>query len=320
MSTPDVRAAGVATGQGGAISRAQAIACGVTDRMIEHRVATGRWERLHRGVYAIAGSPVSWMTAVWAAVLAVGPEAVVSHQTALVLHGISPRAVPRYPVTLTTRRGGHVRVPGVVVHQVDDLASRHVGRHRSGLVVATPARAVVDMAAVVGARHLGSLVDEVVAARTASFAQIASCLHEVARRGKPGVRTLGRVLDDRGPGYVPPHSELERALFQTLATGGLPAPRRQFPLPGRGAVAGVVDAAYPDVRLVLEADGRRWHTRVRDLARDHLRDAEAARAGWQTLRLLHEQVVGDPEGTCAVVRDVRAARRPGPMGAGPVRR
>jgi very-short-patch-repair endonuclease len=101
---------------------------------------------------------------------------------------------------------------------------------------------------------------------------------------------------------------LEAALFRALADGALPAPARQFRLPGRGALDGLVDAAYADVRLILEADGRRWHTRIRELRRDHQRDAEAARAGWQTLRLLYEDVVGHPDEVAATVRDVRAVR------------
>ncbi|HKE76919.1 MAG TPA: hypothetical protein VKB57_25080, partial [Acidimicrobiales bacterium] len=49
-------------------------------------------------------------------------------------------------------------------------------------------------------------------------------------------------------------------------------------------------------------------TRVAALRRDHERDAEAARAGWQTLRFLYEQVVHHPADVCAVVADVRAVR------------
>jgi very-short-patch-repair endonuclease len=308
-TTADARAARVAEGQDSVISRAQAHACGVTDRMIEHRVRTGRWRRLHPGVYAVAGVCAPWTGKVWAAVLAAGDGAVVSHATALLLHGVPDRMLPSLPVHLITRHGTHRRVRGAAVHGVDDLSPHHVMQHRSGLVVTSAARGVVDVAAIIGERHLGHVADEVLAARLASLAHISTCLKDVARRGKRGVRALGRVLDDRRPGYVPPHSELERALFAALAAGGLQAPRRQVPLPGRGAIEGIVDAAYPDVRLVIEADGRRWHTRVRDLARDHQRDAEAARVGWQTVRLLHEQIVGDPEGTCAIVRDIREARR-----------
>lgn len=307
--TPDVRATGLAASQCGVIGRPQAQACGLTPRMIDYRVSSGRWRRVHQGVYVVAGLPPSWLTAVWAAFLAAGDGAVISHETALLLHGLSDLLVPRQPVTVTARHGVHTRVEGAVVHQCRDLPGRQVVRHRSGLLVTTPARAIVDVAATVGARHLGVLVDEVLVGRIASLAQISCCLRDVARRGKPGIRSLAGVLDERGPGYVPPHSELERKLFAVLAEAGLPEPQRQVPLPGRGAIEGLVDAAYPDAQLVIEADGRRWHTRVRDLARDHERDAEAARVGWLTLRLLFEQIVGDPEGTCATVRDVREARR-----------
>jgi very-short-patch-repair endonuclease len=99
-------------------------------------------------------------------------------------------------------------------------------------------------------------------------------------------------------------------MLAALAAGGLPPPVRQMALPGAGAVEGLVDAAYAECRLILEADGRRWHTRVRDLSRDHARDAEAARAGWQTLRFLHETITRHPEEDCMVVADVRAARMP----------
>jgi very-short-patch-repair endonuclease len=97
-------------------------------------------------------------------------------------------------------------------------------------------------------------------------------------------------------------------MFGALAAGGLPAPARQTPLPGRGLAEGLVDASYRDARLILEADGRRWHTRIRDLAKDHLRDAEAARVGWETLRFVYEQIVEEPDEVCATVADVRAIR------------
>jgi very-short-patch-repair endonuclease len=309
VTAADAHAARLAEGQAGVLSRAQAHACGLTDRMIQHRLRSSRGRRVHPGVYSIAGVPKGWMTMVWAAALAPGEAVVVSHATALLIHGVSDRVAPRIPVNLITRHGAHPRVRGAVVHGLDDLLPGHVVRHRSGLLITTPARGIVDLAATVGERHLGNLVDEVIVARLASEAQISCCLRDVARRGKRGVRALGRVLDDRRSGYVPPHSELERKLFAVLAAGGLPEPRRQVPLPGRGAVEGLVDAAYPDVRLLIEADGRRWHTRARDISRDHVRDAEAARVGWQTLRLLYDQIVGDPEGTCATVRDVRKARQ-----------
>ena len=261
--------------------------------------------RRHPGVYAMAASPPTWSQDLWAAYLAVG-RGVVSHETALLIHGVDDRHVPRYPLTFTVSHGDHHWVPRTFVHQIDDVLTHHVCE-RDGLPVSVPARAIVDLAAVVGRRRLGDVVD-VVTDRLTTITQISVCAAEIARPGKRGLGKLAAVLDERGPGHVPPQSELENRLFAVLAAAGLPAPVRQFPLPGRGAVTGLVDAAYPDVRLILEADGRRWHTRIRDLRRDHLRDAEAARAGWQTLRFLYEEIVGDPGHVAATVADVRRAR------------
>jgi Protein of unknown function (DUF559) len=91
---------------------------------------------------------------------------------------------------------------------------------------------------------------------------------------------------------------------------GLPPPVQQMPVPGHRPSHGLVDAAYPHARLILEADGRRWHTRVQDLRRDHERDSQAARAGWQTLRFVYEQIVHAPDEVAAVVADVIAVRSP----------
>jgi hypothetical protein len=305
-TTPDAVAAAVAERQAGAISRVQARAAGMTDRMIDYRLRRGRWLRLHTGVFAVAGVPAGWRRDLWAASLAIGAAATVSHETALLLHGLDHRHVPRYPLTFTVPHGSHRRLCGAVLHQIDDLRPHHVD-DLAGLPVSTPARALVEMAATVGPKRLDHLVD-LVTDRLTSVARVSACAAELARPGKPGIAALGIVLDARGPGYVPPQSLLESGLFAALAGGGLAAPVRQFPLPGRGALEGRVDAAYADVRLIVEADGRRWHTRVRDLRRDHQRDAEAARVGWQTLRFLYEEITEFPHEVAATVADVRRIR------------
>jgi hypothetical protein len=305
---PDAEVAALTEKQNGCLSRAQARALGLTKGMVQRRLTTGRWSRCHPSVYRVSGFPGSWLADVWAAVLAVGPRAVVSRESALLVRGVvSDSQVARRPIRLTVPHGGHHRVEGARVHQIDDMRSHH---HTTvdGLVVSSVERAVVDMAATIGQRQLDGLVDDLVVGRAASVADIGRCLAEVARAGKPGMAKLARVLDERGAGYVPPHSDLERRLLEALAAAGLPAPKRQIALPGRGAITGIADAGYADVRMLLEADGRRWHTRVRDLRRDHERDAEAARAGWVTLRFVHEQLVGTPGEVAATVADVRRVR------------
>lgn len=301
----DLRVANLAEQQSGTISRSQALALGASQSGIHRRLAAGRWIRRGQGVYVIAGVPQSWLRDIWCAYLAVGPTAVVSHETALRLHGIG--CVPPRPLTFTIPHGGHTYIPRTFVHQIDDLRPDRVSTV-AGLRTSSAPRAVVEVAATLGPKQLGRVLDEVRHLKLASFAQVGACLGEVMRPGKPGVVKLARILDERGDGYVPPASELERALFAALTAGGLPEPRRQVRLPGRGAIEGLVDAAYLDVRLIIEADGRRWHTRLADFRRDRQRDVEAARSGWQTLRFTYAEIVHDPTELCAAVRDVRAIR------------
>jgi Transcriptional regulator, AbiEi antitoxin/Protein of unknown function (DUF559) len=312
MTTPNVttpsidsRIARLAQRQAGVFSRAQALAVGMTDSSMLRRIRSGRWTVLHPGVYLLAGVPATWHTEIWAALLAAGPLATVTHETSVRLSG--SHHVALRPITLTVAHGAHPRVRGAVVHQLDDLRIDHVATI-DGLPVSTPARAVVEVAATVGRRRLGLILDDLVFDRRTSYDAVGVVLAGVARPGKPGVTALAGVLDDRAEATVPGASELERAMFAALVGAGLPVPEPQRALPGPGAIGGMVDAAYVDCRLVLEADGRRWHTRVEHLRRDHERDAEAARHGWQTLRFLYEQITRDPDGVAAVVKDVRAVR------------
>ncbi len=187
QASPDSRVARLAARQAGLVSRAQALALGLTDSSLKRRLRTGHWERVHPGVYQLAGVPPSWIGRVWAAALAVGPLAVVTHETALRLHGC-PHLAPD-PLTFTIPHGGHARVRGAFVHQIDDLRPHHVVTVE-GLPVSHPARALVEVSATLPRRRLGLVLDDLVSDRRTTYAQVAARMAEVARPGKPGVVAL----------------------------------------------------------------------------------------------------------------------------------
>lgn len=295
------------------LSRDQALAAGYDDGRLRNLLRAGDLEMLAPGVYGIPGVPDTYRRRLWVAWLAAGPAAVVSHEAAAHLHGFATFGVPG-PVVVTVPHPLHARVAGAIVHQTTNLAPDHVTA-LDGLAVTTPARTIADLAALTSRRlrRLGRgrverALDDAVAAGATTVVDVGLLVAGIARRGKLGICFLTRLLDDRGPGYVPPHSELERKLHELVAAAGLPPLERQAALPGEGDVWGRVDGRWADARIIVEADGRRWHTRVSDLARDHERDAAAAAAGWLVVRLLHEHIVGDPEGTAAQLRRIRAVR------------
>ncbi len=295
----------LAARQLGVFSRAEARSLGADDKLISRRLAQGRWIRLAPGVYGLPGVPESFDRRVWIALLGTSPLAVVSFQTAAAYHRYA--GFPEGRIVLTVPHGGHHRIDGAFVHQISDVLPHHLTIVR-GMPCTTPERTAVDLAAVCSFPRLFESLDDARVKGRVDVSGIGVVLRDVARRGKPGMAKIARVLDKLEPGKVPSQSVLERKLHDLLEMGGEPPLVRQYPHPGRDLPAACVDGAYVEAKLIVEVDGRRWHTRIADLKRDHDRDNEAGRAGWFTLRLLYEDVVGDPEGQCTLIRQTRLMR------------
>lgn len=281
------------------------MARGATYGLIQRRLASGAWRLTGRGVFTIGPARPSWERELYRGVLSIDRPAVVTHEAAAARHELT--GFPRGPVVLTVRHSGWTPIPRVTVHQINDLTDPWIVS-LDGLRFSSVARTFVDLAPWVHPAKLRLALNEAVVAKRVTLAQVGDALTAVARRGKPGIRRLSLILDQLGPGESVGESVLERELFRLLKRFGLPEPVLQMALPGRGHIEGCVDGAYPAAKLILEADGRRWHARAQDLLRDRERDMEAARVGWLVLRLLHEHICGDPEGTAEIVHDTLAVR------------
>lgn len=279
--------ADVATRQAGAFSVEQAVACGLSRGQIAYARRHGLLRRVAPNVLMFAGTPLTDGIRHWAAFLQAGPSSVISHEAALRALGVLK--VPPV-VTISVPAGTHPSVPGVRVHRVSDLVAEHV-TPVDGLPVTTLERAVVDTASVFRRVCLEHLVDDlVIRERATSIARISRTLHRVQRRGRRNIGVLGGILDARSPGEPAPRSLLERRLDDVIARAGLPTPVPEYPLPSVSHQPGFVDRAFPEVRLIVEADGRRWHARELNMAKDRARDRDAARLGWLTVRYLCEEL------------------------------
>jgi predicted transcriptional regulator of viral defense system len=113
--------------QGKAIARCQGAEAGIDPRSMRSKVSGERWQRLHRGVYATFSGDPARETALWAALLRAGPDAVLSHQTAAERHGLID--APSSLITITVpacRRPVRAKIPGIVIHRSDAiLRTRH---------------------------------------------------------------------------------------------------------------------------------------------------------------------------------------------------
>ncbi len=267
--------------QHGLITSAQATRAGLSDSEVEHRCRTGRWLSVRRGIYAIAGAPVTWHQAVMAAVLAAGPDAVASHTTAGVIWGFPNLSAEITEVS--TARPRRARLHGVHVHRtVVFLAEEHTVR--DSIPVTTVARTLVDLSARLSAFQLGVITDDALRRNTLTLRQLQRCV--AGLRAGPGRRTsrIHEILGSRVPGYNPGDSDLELRVLRAIVAAGLPEPVQQHWV--RTADRRYrLDLAYPEpTKLAIEVDGFGPHSTRSAFDHDRARANTLVVAGWTVVR------------------------------------
>src|SRR5215475_10669402 len=111
------RLADIAEFQSGMVTVSQAAAVGISDKLLRSRVRQGRWQRIHRGVYATFSGELSRRAELWAAVLSAGPAAALSYRSAAELHDLTDEPGRAIHVTVPTERRVRGNCAGVVIHR-----------------------------------------------------------------------------------------------------------------------------------------------------------------------------------------------------------
>jgi very-short-patch-repair endonuclease len=289
--------------QHGIVTTAQLEAAGFSGTQLTRRVAGGWLARLHVGVYRLGvfGGPFADEMA---ALLACGPRAALGRWTSISVFGLAPRP-SHVHVVLEGAAGG--RRSGVRSHRTARLPACDVVI-RYGLRVTTPARTLLDLAAVTRRDVLERLVEEVMVQRLASNSE----LHAVIGRGtgRPGVRKLRDIVDFLDEPLFT-RSEAEKRLRELVRSAGLPQPRMNVHRAGWE-----VDAVWDEQRLVVEVDGRKFHSTPARFERDRRKDADLLLAGHRVLRVTWRRLTKEPRQVVAILAaalalgdDERARRR-----------
>jgi len=297
----DERIDQIAAAQLGLVTRAQLLAAGVSRHAIARRVATRRLRLLHRGVYRV-GPVVAPYTRELAAVLACGPDAVVSHRSAGWLWRIVPDPGDAMRVDIILRNGDRGRRPNIRVHRMrldaDDVTVR------DGIPVTTPGRTLLDLAATLPLRELERAVAEAERANLFDHRDLACLAGRYA--GRPGAPKLRRLLArDAPPAFT--RWEAEERLLALVRKAQLPAPEMNVRVADHE-----VDFFWRRERLVVEVDGFAFHATSRNFEQDRLRDARLAAIGVHVVRVTWRQLTREPEATL-----VRLALTLGRSNAGP---
>jgi very-short-patch-repair endonuclease len=147
-----------------------------------------------------------------------------------------------------------------------------------------------------------TLVDRLWSMRLLSGPSIASLLADMGARGRNGIAGLRDYLDERGPGYVPPASNLESRVKQILEAAGI-AVRCQVDS-GGDRWTGRVDFRTVEWPVIIEVQSEAHHSALVDRLADEQRLAALRAAGFEVVELWDTTVWADAE---AVVRAVQAA-------------
>jgi len=278
----ETRVGEIAGGQRNLITLDQLAALGIGRNAIEHRLASGRWQRLHKGVYLIGPAPPTLSARAWAAVFSCGDGSVLSHRTAAALWRLLP-AEEELHIAVAGRNPGVRR--GVTVHRVIELPAGEITT-RGDLPLTTPARTICDLAATEPLRDVEAALAEARIHRLATDAQIKAVIQRAPTRpGAPIIRTLLEAEDDSG--YT--RSRAERLLRDLIAKSNLERPLFNEPLLGY-----VVDALWPKQRLIVEVDGYTYHHHRAAFERDRARDQRLIAAGYRVIRVTWLQLRDRP--------------------------
>lgn len=288
--------------QHGLVSAGDVMAAGGTIHQVSSRLGTGRWERADRGVYRLVGVPASWRTKLLAPILSTTGLAMASHLSAAVLHGV-PGFGEGTP-ELSVLRGVKLHRPALRVHTSTDL-DRCALQRIDGIPATDPCRTILDVARFVGDHQLLRSIEWLRRQDKADWSALIATLARHARRGRPGVQRLRRVLMANAHRDEVTDSDLELLGLALLLEHGLPEPVLHHRVHDGQRFVAEVDLAYPELRIAIELDGAvHFEPAVREA--DLRKQNDLQLVGWTVLRFSWERLMRSPE---RVVAEVRAARR-----------
>jgi hypothetical protein len=276
--------------QAGHVTRAQLLEIGLSNNAIAARAAAGSLVRRYPGVYAIAPARTDPIALAFAAVLACGPAAVLSHASAAYLWGFVRYWEPPPHVTLTH---GDRRPRHILTHRCPSLKRRDITRQR-GVPCTSPERTALDMAPRLTKKQLTRMVND---GRLSGYVHLAPLADVVARNPHhPGAKLLQPFAQDHSN---PTRSGFEDDFRLFCARYGLPTPLINVYVNGRE-----VDAYFPDHNLIVELDSREHHGDAEAFEDDRERDAEQLKHGVGTVRITTARMGRGPDREAARLQEI----------------
>jgi len=260
-------------------------------RQIEHRLAIGRLEHVHEGVYRVVGSPSTWHQQLLAACLSSsGANAVSFRAAALMLDWPGGDEI----VEITAPRHRRMQLDGVRIHESFFLTDLDV-TYLHGIPVTRPARVLCDLGLLVERGELRASTYELAFQEAVRRNQvdIPRVWREWERLGgvrRPGGRIVKEVLQSFVAPLRNPETTPENRLLQLLRAAGLPEPVPQYRVNLSATRSVRLDFAWPDAKVYCEFDPYKWHGGRDRYMHDTTRRLKLAMRGWHGVPVTDEEL------------------------------
>lgn len=277
--------------------RAELDVAGFSDTQIDSWLNRGRLVQILRGVYSL-GRDVETREAVFqAALIAAGPGALLAGRSACEVWGMTrPRGRLPHQVDVAVPDGRARKLSGqshATRHTTVNIVRRQIEpgdvRTRSGLTVASPVFALMDLAVADPAREIHFAFLE--ACRIGLFRRrdVDDCYHRMTgRRGAKKLRPLMAL-------WVPELARIKSVFEGTVLLAWVP---RGWPMPlVNEKVHGYeVDFYWPQFKAILELDGVTYHSDPVQRAIDAAKQRDLEARGLKVLRITSTEFEANPDG------------------------
>lgn len=288
--------------QHGVVARRQLVAQGLSAELIKGRLRAGMLVPVHVGVFALGHSLIGKQGRWMAAVLACGPNAVLSHSSAAELWAFArSRGFPE-----VTRRSGGSRRSGLRLHQTRILEPVDV-TVEAGIPVTSVERTLLDIARGYDDRRLERAVVDADRTGRLRWPRLRLLLDRTPHR--PGAVRLRRVASRISPRAIDARSPTEVDFLALCREAGLPEPAVNVLIEGH-----LVDFLWPAERLIVETDTYTYHGDPIAFEHDHERTVALVAAGYEVHRVTRLMLNRAPAPFLQLVGDSLARRRASRLG------
>lgn len=274
----------LASKQDGVVNRRQLIAAGIAPHQVDSRVQNRLLRKLYAGVYSFGHDHLTPGARQRAAVMAGGPNAVLSHRAAATALGLLPpsrtlevirsSSPDRHrPPPEHASRSIH---PGLTIHRTRSLSRREVWTRR-GIRMTSPVRTIINLAERESPKTLDTAIRRGVANKDLDLAALSRAVGRC--RGRKGIKKLRKVIVQWDPGTLRARTGLELTMPDICRDQGIPPP-----IINDYRCGYEIDFQWKGSNVLVESDGNAYHRSRADLHRDYRKMLDLTAAGLTVCR------------------------------------